>query len=118
MPVYSKIQQIRDAKRRERQPKWKQRKQKESRELSQSLSAVQKRKQRENTTKFIKADAERKANARERKRRTNFSTYHQVMVVELFFLRPSRILSVKAILSPFAFRYIFDARVLRPFQIK
>jgi hypothetical protein len=65
MPVYSKIQQIRDAKRRERQPKWKQRKQKESRELSQSLSAVQKRKQRENTTKFIKADAERKANARE-----------------------------------------------------
>jgi hypothetical protein len=29
MPVYSKIQQIRDAKRRERQQKWKQKKRKE-----------------------------------------------------------------------------------------
>ena len=42
----------------------------ESRELSQSLSAVRKRKQRENTTKFIKAEAERKTSARERKRRS------------------------------------------------
>jgi hypothetical protein len=46
----------------------------ESRELSQSLTAVRKRKQRENTTKFIKAEAERKTNARERKRRNRAMT--------------------------------------------
>ena len=46
----------------------------ESRELSQSLSAVRKRKQRENTTKFIKAEAKRKTNVRERKRRSRAMT--------------------------------------------
>jgi hypothetical protein len=71
MPVYSKIQQIRDAKRRERQQKWKQKTRRiKNQENCQSLCAVRKRKQRENTTKFIKAEAERKTNARERKRRS------------------------------------------------
>ena len=46
----------------------------ESRELSQSLSAVRKRKQRENTTTFIKAEVARKTNARERKRRSRAMT--------------------------------------------
>ena len=46
----------------------------ESRELSVSLSAVRKRKQIENTTKFIKAEVERKTNARERKRRSRAMT--------------------------------------------
>jgi hypothetical protein len=40
----------------------------------QSLSAVRKRKLRENTTKFIKAEAERKANPRERKRKNRAMT--------------------------------------------
>ena len=75
MPVYSKIQQIRDVKRRERQQKWKQKKRRiKKQENCQSLCAVRKRKQRENTTQFIKAVAERKANARERIRRSRAMT--------------------------------------------
>ena len=40
----------------------------------QSLSAVRKRKLRENTTTFIKAEVARKTNARERKRRSRAMT--------------------------------------------
>ena len=68
MPVYSKIQQIRDAKRRERQQKRKQKKRKESKELSVSLRGSEKK------AKFIKAEAERKANTRERKWRSRSMT--------------------------------------------
>ena len=74
--VYSTIQQIRDAKRRERQQKWKQKIEESriKRIVTVSLSAVRKRKQMENTTKFIKAEVERKTNARERKRRSRTMT--------------------------------------------
>jgi hypothetical protein len=50
------------------------RKNEKNQENCQSLSAVRKRKQRENTTQFIKAEAERKANARERIRRNRAMT--------------------------------------------
>ena len=50
------------------------RKNEKNQENCQSLSAVRKRKQRENTTTFIKAEVERKTNARERKRRSRAMT--------------------------------------------
>jgi hypothetical protein len=73
--VYSTIQQIRDAKRRERQQKWKQKIEESriKRIVSLSLRGSEK-KQIENTTKFIKAEVERKTNARERKRRSRAMT--------------------------------------------
>ena len=69
MPAYSKIQQIRDAKRRERQQKWKQKKRKESKELSVSLRGSEKKAEGK-YNKFLKVETERKTNARERKRRS------------------------------------------------
>ena len=46
MPVYSKIQQLRDERRREQKRKWKEKQPKSAKKKSETQAAIQKRKQR------------------------------------------------------------------------
>ena len=59
MPVYSKIQQLRDERRREQKRKWKEKQPKSAKKKSETQAAIQKRKQREKVA-IIKKNEEKK----------------------------------------------------------
>jgi len=73
MPVYSKIQQLRDERRREQKRKWKEKQPKSAKKKSETQAAIQKRKQREKVAIIKKNEEKKRADATQRKRKSRLA---------------------------------------------